>query len=94
MVARFVMKFKKQRIISIIAVVTMAIVLSFVFVACGNDTNKTGTEKAADYNVTIHPNNGQGDIVWDITKEIPTITKDGYHIAGYFLGAVDDKHHA
>ena len=65
----------------------MAIVLSFVFVACGNNTNKTGTEKAADYKVTIHPNNGQSDIVWDITKEIPTITKDGYHIAGYYLDA-------
>lgn len=87
MVARFVMKFKKQRIISIIAVVTMAIVLSFVFVACGNDTDKTGTGNAADYKVTIHPNNGQSDIVWDITKEIPTITKDGFHIAGYFLDA-------
>ena len=87
MVARFVMKFKKQRIISIIAVVTMALVLSFVFVACGNDTDKTGTDIAADYKVTIHPNNGQGDIVWDITRAIPTITKDGFHIAGYFLDA-------
>ena len=88
MVARFVMKSKKQRIISIIAVVTMAIVLSCALVACDKaGTNKTGTEKAADYKVTIHPNNGQGDIVWDITKAIPTITKDGFHIAGYFLDA-------
>lgn len=39
MVARFVMKFKKQRIISIIAVVTMAIVLSCALVAC----DKAGT---------------------------------------------------
>ncbi|MGN0752459.1 MAG: leucine-rich repeat domain-containing protein [Christensenellales bacterium] len=81
------MKSNKKRIVLVLAILTMAIVLSFVFVACGNDTNKTGTEKAADYKVTIHPNNGQGDIVWDITKEIPTITKDGYHIAGCFLDA-------
>ena len=66
----------------------MALVLSFVFVACDKaGTDKTGTDIVADYKVTIHPNNGQGDIVWDITKAIPTITKDGYHIAGYFLDA-------
>ena len=88
MVARFVMKFKKQRIISIIAILTMALVLSCALVACDKaGTDKTGTDIAADYKVTIHPNNGQGDIVWDITKAIPTITKDGYHIAGYFLDA-------
>ena len=81
------MKSNKKRIVLVLAILTMAIVLSFVFVACGNDTNKTGTGNAADYKVTIHPNNGQGDIVWDITKAIPTITKDGYHIAGYFLDA-------
>ena len=87
-VARFVMKSNKKQIISILAVLTMAILLSCAFVACDKvDTDKTGTDIVADYKVTIHPNNGQGDIVWDITKEIPTITKDGYHIAGYFLDA-------
>ena len=66
----------------------MALVLSCAFVACDKaGTDKTGTDIVADYKVTIHPNNGQGDIVWDITKAIPTITKDGYHIAGYFLDA-------
>lgn len=45
MVARFVMKFKKQRIISIIAVVTMAIVLSFVFVACNKTDGKDHGDK-------------------------------------------------
>ena len=80
------MKSNKKQIISILAVLTMAILLSCAFVACDKaGTNKTGTDIAADYKVTIHPNNGQGDIVWDITKEIPTITKDGFHIAGYFL---------
>lgn len=77
------MKSNKKQIISILAVLTMALVLSCALVAC----DKAGTEKAADYKVTIHPNNGQSDIVWDITKAIPTITKDGYHIAGYFLDA-------
>ena len=88
MVARFVMKSNKKQIISILAVLTMALVLSCAFVACDKvDTDKTGTDIVADYKVTIHPNNGQSDIVWDITKEIPTITKEGYHIAGYFLDA-------
>ena len=82
------MKSNKKQIISILAVLTMAILLSCAFVACDKvDTDKTGTDIVADYKVTIHPNNGQGDIVWDITKEIPTITKDGFHIAGYFLDA-------
>ena len=82
------MKSNKKRILLVLAILTMAIVLSFVFVACDKaGTDKTGTDIAADYKVTIHPNNGQGDIVWDITKAIPTITKDGYHIAGYFLDA-------
>ena len=82
------MKSNKKQIISILAVLTMAILLSCAFVACDKvDTDKTGTDIVADYKVTIHPNNGQGDIVWDITKAIPTITKDGFHIAGYFLDA-------
>ena len=82
------MKSNKKQIISILAVLTMALVLSCAFVACDKvDTDKTGTDIVADYKVTIHPNNGQSDIVWDITKEIPTITKEGYHIAGYFLDA-------
>ena len=82
------MKSNKKRIIVVLAILTMAIVLSCALVACDKaGTDKTGTDIAADYKVTIHPNNGQGDIVWDITKAIPTITKDGYHIAGYFLDA-------
>ncbi len=82
------MKSNKKRIFVVLAILTMALVLSCALVACDKaGTDKTGTDIVADYKVTIHPNNGQGDIVWDITKEIPTITKDGYHIAGYFLDA-------
>ena len=82
------MKSNKKRILFVLAILTMALVLSCALVACDKaGTDKTGTDIAADYKVTIHPNNGQSDIVWDITKEIPTITKDGYHIAGYFLDA-------
>ena len=82
------MKSNKKRILLVLAILTMALVLSCAFVACDKaGTDKTGTDIVADYKVTIHPNNGQGDIVWDITKAIPTITKDGYHIAGYFLDA-------
>lgn len=58
------MKSNKKQIISIFAVLTMAILLSCAFVACDKvDTDKTGTDIVADYKVTIHPNNGQGDIV-------------------------------
>ena len=82
------MKSNKKRIVVVLAILTMALVLSCTLVACDKaGTDKTGTDIAADYKVTIHPNNGQSDIVWDITKEIPTITKDGFHIAGYFLDA-------
>ena len=77
-----------KKILLVLAILTMALVLSCAFVACDKaGTDKTGTDIVADYKVTIHPNNGQSDIVWDITKAIPTITKDGFHIAGYFLDA-------
>ena len=83
------MKPTKKQIIIVFAILTMALVLSCAFVACDKvESDKTGTDIVSDeYKVTIHPNNGQGDIVWDITKAIPTITKDGFHIAGYFLDA-------
>ena len=82
------MKSNKKRILFVLTILTMAVILTCIFAACDKvGTDKTGTDIAADYKVTIHPNNGQGDIVWDITKAIPTITKDGFHIAGYFLDA-------
>ena len=82
------MKSTKKQIILVFAILTMAIILSCAFVACDKvEPDKTGTDTVSEYKVIIHPNNGQDDIVWDTTKAIPTITKDGFHIAGYFLDA-------
>ncbi len=74
------MKTQKQRIFSILAILTMAVILTCIFAAC----DKTDSQNP-DFKVTIHPNNGQSDIVWDITTDIPSITKYGYHIVGYYL---------
>ena len=71
------MKFKKQRIISIIAVVTMAIVLSFVFVACGNNKDKTQntiddqtTNNYETFNIDYDLNSGS----WDSEQPFYTYT--------------------
>ena len=45
MVARFVMKSNKKRIIFVLAILTMAIVLSFVFVACNKTDGKDPGDK-------------------------------------------------
>ncbi len=45
MVARFVMKSNKKRIIVVLAILTMAIVLSFVFVACNKTDGKDPGDK-------------------------------------------------
>ena len=76
------MKSSKKRISSVFAILVMAIVLSCIFAAC----NKVDAQDSS-FKVTIHPNNGQDDIVWDVTTDIPSITKDGYHVVGYYLDA-------
>ena len=76
------MKSSKKRISSVFAILVMAIVLSCIFAAC----DKVGAQDSS-FKVTIHPNNGQDDIVWDVTTDIPSITKDGYHVVGYYLDA-------
>ena len=76
------MKTQKQRIFSILAILTMAVILTCIFAAC----NKVDAQDAS-FKVTIHPNNGQDDIVWDVATDIPSITKDGYHVVGYYLDA-------
>ena len=82
------MKFKKQHIISIIAVVTMAIVLSCVFVAC----NKTDTPDAPKKEFTITFDTQGGSEVKPITiAEGTTITlsrnptKKGFLFDGWYL---------
>ena len=76
------MKTQKQRIFSILAILTMAVILTCIFAAC----DKVGAQDSS-FKVTIHPNNGQDDIVWDVATDIPSITKDGYHVVGYYLDA-------
>ena len=76
------MKTQKQRIFSILAILTMAVILTCIFASC----NKVDAQESS-FKVTIHPNNGQDDIVWDVAADIPSITKDGYHIVGYYLDA-------
>ena len=76
------MKTQKQRIFSILAILTMVVILTCIFAAC----DKVGAQDSS-FKVTIHPNNGQDDIVWDVAADIPSITKDGYHIVGYYLDA-------
>ena len=82
------MKSKKQHIISIIAVVTMAIVLSCVFVAC----NKTDTPDAPKKEFTITFDTQGGSEIKPITiAEGTTITfprnptKEGYIFDGWYL---------
>ena len=74
------MKTQKQRIFSILTILTMAVILTCIFVAC----DKVGAQDSS-FKVTIHPNNGQDDIVWDVATDIPSITKDGYHVVGFYL---------
>ena len=74
------MKTQKQRIFSILAILTMAVILTCIFAAC----DKVGAQDSS-FKVTIHPNNGQDDIVWDVAADIPSITKDGYHVVGFYL---------
>ena len=80
------MKFKKQRIISIIAVLTMAIVLSFVFVACGTDADKQGRQ----FTITFDTQGGSKiepiKIKAGATITLPNNpTKEGYIFDGWYL---------
>lgn len=71
---------KKQRIFSILAILITVVILACVFAAC----DKTDAQET-NYKVTIHPNNGQADFVWEIKTDIPVITYYGYHVVGYYL---------
>ena len=74
------MRTQKQRIFSFLVLLTMVIVLTCIFAACDK-----GGAQDKNYTVTIHPDNGQADFVWDTKTDIPVITKYGYHIGGFYL---------
>ena len=71
---------KIQHVFVIVTILVMTFALLCFFSACG----KIGAQNS-DFKVTIHPNNGNPNIIWDISTDIPSITKDGYHVAGYYL---------
>ena len=72
---------QKNKFVFVILTVTVFAML-LTFAAC----DKVGAQDSS-FKVTIHPNNGQDDIVWDVAADIPSITKDGYHIVGFYLDA-------
>ena len=51
MVARFVMKSNKKRILFVFVILTMALVLSFVFVACGKTPDKSNVDHGEKNNI-------------------------------------------
>ena len=71
---------KIQHVFVIVTILVMTFALLCFFSACG----KIGAQNS-DFKVTIHPNNGNPNIIWDIRTDIPSIAKDGYHVAGYYL---------
>ena len=73
---------KIQHVFVIVTILVMTFALLCFFSACG----KIGAQNS-DFKVTIHPNNGNPNIIWDISTDIPSIMKDGYHVAGYYLDA-------
>ena len=58
-------------------IILIVAVLIFTLVACG--------EKDDDFKVIIHPNNGEVNVEWDINDPIPSFTKEGYVIEGFYL---------
>lgn len=72
---------KKLGRFALFAIFTLVLVLSAcLLVACDDGNNQD-----SNFKVTIHQNNGEADIVWDINNQVPSITKDGYHIVGFYL---------
>lgn len=67
-------KQKNNFVFVILTVIVFAMLLTFA--ACNNQES---------YKITIHPNNGEADIVWDRTKKFPTFEKEGFSVDGLFL---------
>ena len=66
---------QKNKFVFVILTVTVFAML-LTFAACSNQES---------YKITIHPNNGEADIVWDRTKNFPTFEKEGFSVDGLFL---------
>ena len=70
------MAIKKLRFVVLIALVLM---LVLTFAACNL------TQTTQQYKVTVHPNNGQVDVVWNRATNFPTLTREGYTMSGLYL---------
>ena len=80
------MKSNKKRIIVVLSILTMAIVLSFVFVACGTDADKQGRQ----FTITFDTQGGSKiepiKIKAGATITLPNNpTKEGYVFEGWYL---------
>ena len=80
------MKSNKKRILLVLAILTMAIVLSFVFVACGTDADKQGRQ----FTITFDTQGGSKiepiKIKAGATITLPNNpTKEGYIFDGWYL---------
>lgn len=80
MVARFVMKSNKKRIIVVLAILTMALVLSFVFVAC---------DKAGEKQVPVYK--GMTISRSFATSSAATAAEDNGNHYGHFKGDHDNR---
>ena len=56
--------------------IVLILILSVALVAC--------TEEE-EFKVFIHPNNGGDDVVWNVAEDLPSFSKDGYTLVGYYL---------
>ena len=72
---------KKLGRFALFAIFTLVLVVSTCLLVSCDDGNNQGS----NFKVTIHQNNGKADIVWDINDEVPSITKDGFHVGGFYL---------
>ena len=92
------MKSNKKRIIIVLAILTMAIVLSFVFVACGNNKDKTQntiddqtTNNYETFNIDYDLNSGSWDseqpfytyTINDCGKKLPVPSRPEYIFEGW-----------
>ena len=68
-----------------IALAIILIILVMTLVACSNTTDATDKSDIDDFVVTIHPNNGDPNVKWDISDPIPVFEKEGFEIEGYYL---------